>query len=126
MQTGRTANCAMRNTNPALAQAHELEKRGRLSEAIEAYRRLLAYEPDNSDALHLLGVALGRADHPEEACAALAAAARLQDDNPYIHANLGNALSVLRRDAEALTAYERAISLKPDFAAALHAQGRAQ
>jgi tetratricopeptide (TPR) repeat protein len=116
----------MRNTNPALAQAHELEKRGRLSEAIEAYRRLLAYEPDNSDALHLLGVVLGRTDQPEEACAVLAAAARLQGDNPYIHANLGNALSALRRDAEALRAYERAVSLKPDFAAALHAQGRTQ
>ena len=116
----------MRNTNPALARAHELEERGRLSEAIDAYRGLLAYEPNNSDALHLLGVALGRSNRPQEAYAALDAAARLQHDNPYIHTNLGNALSALGRDTEALTAYQRALALKPDFAAALHAQGRAQ
>jgi tetratricopeptide (TPR) repeat protein len=116
----------MRNTNPALARAHELEERGRLSEAIDAYRGLLAYEPNNSDALHLLGIALGRTDRPREAYEALAAAARLQDDNPYIHTNLGHALSTLGRDAEALSAYQRALELKGDFAPAFHAQGRAQ
>ncbi len=115
----------MRNTNPVLAQAHELEQRGRLSEAIAAYRRLLVHEPANSDALHLLGVALGRTGQAQEACATLAAAARLQDDNPYIHLNLGSALSSVGRDAEALSAYERALALKADLAPALQARGRA-
>ena len=114
----------MRNTNPALAQAYQLEQRGRLTEAIDAYQRLLAREPNNSDALHLLGVALGRVDRAQEGVEAIAAAARLQDDNPYIHLNLGSALSALGRDAEALTALERALALKADLAPALQARGR--
>src|SRR5215472_15614111 len=116
----------MRNTNPALARAHELEQRGRLDEAIAAYRRLIAFEPSNSDALHLLGVALARTSQLGEAREALAAAARLQPDNPYIQLNFGNALTELGHDAEAAAAFERAVTLKADFAPAWHARGRAQ
>jgi tetratricopeptide (TPR) repeat protein len=116
----------MRNANPALARAYELEQRGELSQAIEGYRRLLASEPQNSDALHLLGVALAKAGHSREALEAIAGAAQLQPDNPAIHVNLGTALSRLGRDEEALASFERAVALKPDWAAALHGRGRLQ
>jgi tetratricopeptide (TPR) repeat protein len=116
----------MRNTNPALAQAYQLDQQGRLLEAIESYRRLLASEPRNSDALHLLGVAMAKMGRPEEALEAIASAARLQPDNPSIHANLGNALSGLGRHDEAVACFDRALALSPDFAVALHARGLAQ
>jgi tetratricopeptide (TPR) repeat protein len=116
----------MRNTKPELASAYELDQRGQLDEAIAAYRRLIAVEPENSDALHLLGVALARKSRLHEALELLCAAARLQPDNPYIQINLGNALSELKRDAEAVTALDRAVALKADLASAWHALGRAQ
>jgi tetratricopeptide (TPR) repeat protein len=116
----------MRNTNPALARAYELEQRGQLPQAIEAYQQLLAQEPDNSDALHLLGVALARTDRPQEALAALTAAARLQPDNAYLQTNLGHALGAAGRGREALAAYQRALAVQPGFLPALQAQGRTQ
>jgi tetratricopeptide (TPR) repeat protein len=116
----------MRNTNPALAQAYQLDQQGRLAEAVESYRRLLASEPSNSDALHLMGVAMARMGRSREALEAIASAASLQPDNPSIHANLGNALSELGRHDEAVACFDRALALTPDFAAALHARGLAQ
>ena len=116
----------MRNTNRALAEAYQLDQRGRLAEAVEAYRQLITYEPNNSDALHLLGVALARSARPQEALETLTRAAALQPENPYIQMNLGNALSELGRPAQALAAFERAVALKEDFAPALQALGRAQ
>jgi tetratricopeptide (TPR) repeat protein len=114
----------MRNTNPALAQAHALDRQGRLAEAIAAYRKLLAAEPRNSDALHLLGIALARSGRAAEGVHAVSAAAELQPDNPSIQANLGNVLNELGRHEEAAEHFARALQLQPDMVAAAHARGR--
>jgi tetratricopeptide (TPR) repeat protein len=114
----------MRNTNPALAQAHALDRQGRLAEAIAAYQNLLAAEPRNSDALHLLGVAMARSGRAAEGVRAISAAVELQPDNPSIQANLGNVLNELGRHAEAVDHFARALRLKPDMVAAAHALGR--
>jgi tetratricopeptide (TPR) repeat protein len=110
----------------ALAQAYELDRQGRLAEAIERYRRIVAAEPSNSDALQLLGVALARLGRPREAAEALAGAARLQPSNPTIQANLGNALIEIGRQDEAVACFDRALALKPDFLAAAHGRAVAQ
>ena len=114
----------MRNTNPALGQAYALDRQGRLAEAIAAYQNLLAAEPRNSDALHLLGVAMARSGRAAEGVRAISAAVELQPDNPSIQANLGNVLNELGRHAEAVDHFARALRLKPDMVAAAHAQGR--
>ena len=64
----------MRNTNPALAQAYALDRQGRLAEAIAAYQKLLATEPSNSDALHLLGIAMARTGRAAEGVRAISTA----------------------------------------------------
>jgi tetratricopeptide (TPR) repeat protein len=114
----------MRNTNPALGQAYALDRQGRLAEAIAAYQHLLAAEPRNSDALHLLGVAMARSGRATEGVTAISAAVELQPDNPSIQANLGNVLNELGRHTEAVDHFARALRLKPDMVAAAHAQGR--
>ena len=84
-----------------------------------AYQRLLATDPCNPDALHMLGVALAQRGVFNEAVPLMRAAAELCPTSAMVHLNLGNALSSLERYAEALPCYERVTALEPQ-------NGRAQ
>jgi tetratricopeptide (TPR) repeat protein len=101
-----------------LAQGYALQRQGRLADAAAIFRQVIAREPRNGDALHLLGITLGQMGRPQEAVQAITAAVGVRPSNPYMHANLGNALSSVGRHAEAASAYERAAALKPDLLAA--------
>lgn len=109
-----------------IAQGHALQRQGKFAEAEVAFRKVLAQEPDNAQALHLLGVTVGRMGRPQEAVIHFAAAAKLQPANPYFHTNLGHALLEAGRNAEALQSLERALHLKPDLVAAYRGRGIAQ
>lgn len=108
-----------------LAQAHALQREGRLADAAAVLRQLLAREPRNARALHLLGATLGRMGRPDEAVPLFQAAAGFQPSNPFVQANLGKALADTGRHAEALRAYARAAALKPDFLEAHQGRGHA-
>ena len=111
------------SSSAQLAHGQALQQQGRLAEAAAAFRHLLATEPRNGHALHLLGITVGQMGRPQEAAELIAAALAVQPSNPVMHTNLGNALSELGRNAEALRSYERAVALKPDLAAAHRARG---
>jgi tetratricopeptide (TPR) repeat protein len=98
-----------------LQQAMAWHNQGRIHDAATVYRRLLAAEPGNPDAMHLLGVALAQMGSPEEAIGLIRAAVRARPNAPMAHNNLGNAFRAARRYAEALESYERATALKPDY-----------
>ena len=55
----------MTATSPTdiLRQAHEHHRAGRFEEAITLYRQVLALQPNNADAAHLLGLAVFHAGH---------------------------------------------------------------
>jgi tetratricopeptide (TPR) repeat protein len=101
-----------------LAHGHALYRQGRLGEAAATLRRLLADQPHNSQALHLLGITVGQMGRAGEAVELIRTAVRLEPSNPIMHANLGNALQETGRHAEAAEEYGRAIALKADFAGA--------
>jgi len=87
---------------------------GRLEQAEAIYRQVLTQAGDRSDALHqLAGVAaqLGRGDAEAIARRALA----VQDDIPETHSILGTLLWRQKRLAESIAAYEKALSLRPDW-----------
>ncbi len=86
---------------------------GDLPRAIAVYQRLLAADPRNADALHMLGVALAQRGAFNAAVPLMRAAAELCPGSAMVHFNLGNALSALERYAEALPCYERLIALEP-------------
>jgi tetratricopeptide (TPR) repeat protein len=92
-----------------------LADRGRLAEAAEHYRALLAVDPSNPKAHLGLGQVLARASEPEGALAHLRMAAELQPENPLTHYNLGLLLSSLGREDEAIAAYRRALEVEPAF-----------
>ena len=64
-----------RNRATLLAEAMERHRRGALDEAAGIYRRVLAMDPRDFDALHMLGVVAAQRGEGEEAIALLSAAA---------------------------------------------------
>jgi tetratricopeptide (TPR) repeat protein len=98
-----------------LDEALEHHRGGRLAQAEACYRRVLEEQPENVDALHLLGViAYQRGEH-QQAERLIARALSLNAANAPAHSNLGNVLREQGRDAEAVAAYRRALALAPDY-----------
>lgn len=92
---------------------------GRLAEAAQDYRVVLAVEPAQPDALHLLGVAEAQRGAHAAAAALIAHALRLRPDAASPWANLGGALRVLGDAERADAALTRALALDPSLADAL-------
>jgi tetratricopeptide (TPR) repeat protein len=108
-----------------LAQALALHQQGRLREAVSLYREVLAREPRNSDALHLLAQAVAALGDMQQAVVLMGAAAQLQPSNAAMQANLASALSEVGRYAEAVPCYDRALALQPNLAVAHSGRGTA-
>ena len=98
---------------------------GRLADAEGCYRQVLALQPDNADALHLLGIVALRVGRNDVAADLIARAAKRDSRNPMFAASLGTALMRLGRLEEAIACYDKALALKPDYAEACNNRGNA-
>src|SRR5439155_17319087 len=96
-----------------MASALEHHRAGRLAEAEEIYRRILAQQPDNADALHLLGVIAAETNHHDSAVPLLMHAATLAPEHWEYWQDLGRSLGQLGRMEESVAARERAADLRP-------------
>jgi len=85
---------------------------GRLDEAEAIYRRVLEADPDQPDALHLLGLAEKARGRTDQALALIGAAIARLPDFAEAHYNLGNLLRDLGRPDEAWAAFDRAREAK--------------
>jgi protein O-GlcNAc transferase len=99
-------------------RAFEHHTAGRLAEAADLYRRIVAVAPGHADALHLLGSIEAQGGNPAEGVRLIGEALRIQPDAALMWSNHGNALSMLGRKQEAIESYERATALAPDLVAA--------
>jgi len=115
----------MTSSSAKLERALNLHRRGRLGEAAALYREVLADEPRNADAMHLLGLVMAALGQRQGALDLIGAAVRLQPANAAMHANLGSALSELQRYAEAVACFDRAVALQPDLPVAYLGRGSA-
>jgi predicted O-linked N-acetylglucosamine transferase (SPINDLY family) len=98
-----------------IQQALTLIHAGQLPQAEALCRQVLAREPQNFNALQLLGhVALQSRDYPG-AAQWLAAARSINPANAAVHSNLAVALLALRQPREALECCDRALALKPQY-----------
>ena len=98
----------------AIQLALQHHRAGELPQAESLYRQVLAHDPDNADALHLLGVmaqALGRHDVAVEL---ISRALTLRPDFVEAHSNLGSALCAAGQFDQALAAYQTALQLRAD------------
>jgi tetratricopeptide (TPR) repeat protein len=103
----------------SVAPAIEHHRAGRLAEAEAAYRAVLAAEPENVDALHLLGVVAFQTGRLELAAELIGRSLTLAEGNAAAHSNLGNVRTAQGRLEEAVRCFDRALELQPDFPDAL-------
>ena len=107
----------------ALAIGLQHHQGGRLQAAEQVYQQILSVEPQQADALHLLGVIAAQMGKPAVAVEYLGRAIGLNGNVAAFHNNLGNALRDQGKLDEAVACYHRALELKPDYAEAAYNLG---
>lgn len=117
----------------SLEQAMEHHRAGRLQQAADAYRAVLTANPENADALHLLGVVEFQGGRYEQAAERIARSLALAEPNPAAHSNLGAVRAAQGRLEDAVRCFRRALELQPahpnallGLANAQHALGHAE
>lgn len=99
-----------------MQKALELHRNSAWAQAKQIYEGILESQPDNFDALQLLGVLASQTKNYEASVALIAKAIAINPGQATVHSNLGFALKSLGRYAESIDSYLNAIRLKPDFA----------
>ena len=114
-----------------LVQAREHFRSGDLEDARRCYRSLLETEPNNAQALYMLGgLAINDGD-PAAGIQFVRQAIAIDPANADFHFSLGSVFASLGRTTEAIPRFQEALRLRPgaagwyrQLAAALHAAGR--
>src|SRR5262245_62096785 len=116
--------------DPRFASAVRCMQAGQLGEAERLCRAILAGAPNDAPSIHLLGFIAHKAGRHREAIELIGKAIALDETNADCHFNIGLALMAAGRLEEASTHLDRAVALKPDYAAGvanlvnhLYAQG---
>ncbi|KQT03038.1 hypothetical protein ASG57_15785 [Bradyrhizobium sp. Leaf396] len=98
---------------------------GQSSEAVELLTRLVRHHPRHFPAHFMLGSALAKTGHYEQALAAYHRALELQPQLAEAYLDIGTIHVVNGRHGEALISYDRAIAMRPDLADAWVGRGNA-
>ena len=109
----------------ALSAAIALHSQGRLDEADDIYKSVLAREPRHADALHLHGVVAHQRGLHSRALSLISQALALQPGHPGYLNNLGEAHRSLRQYPQAVSCYQQALSVNPRDGNALNNLGMA-
>jgi tetratricopeptide (TPR) repeat protein len=110
-------------TSQAIEKALALHQRGRLAEAEQIYTSILSAEPDQLDALHLLGALKHQQGQFTEALRLIARALQINPGSADAHSNYGLSLAALKRDVEAITSFDRALGVDPNHLDGLFNRG---
>ncbi len=102
------------NIAQQLKRALDLHQAGKLADAGIIYRDILKVEPNNVDALNLMGVLLQSGGQFGTAISLLQKATELAPDYVAAHVNLGNALQLAGRREDAVDAFQKAITINPN------------
>jgi len=98
---------------------------GRLDDAESIYRQILRADPQQSIAMHLLGVLAHQAGNNDVAVDLITKALAIKPDYAEAHCNLGAAFQQLGELEEAVTSYRRALAIMPNLADAHYNLGNA-
>lgn len=106
-----------------LQQAVSFHQQGRLEQAEQLYKAILHIQPEQADALHLLGFIAYQRGQAQIAVDLISHAIKINPNNAASYSNRGLALQALNRFDEALISYDHALHIKPDYAEALSNRG---
>ncbi len=96
-----------------------LARAGQRDAASEILSQVLAVDPEEPDALQLLGMIVRATGEAERAAALYRRSLQSNAKQPHVYNNLGNVLLDLDRTDEAIKAYRAALKLQPAYADAL-------
>lgn len=115
-----------------LASALAYFRGGRFDKAEAIYKKVLKKEPQNSGALHMLGLISQKNGRTERAVQLLIKAAKLDPRRPEILCDLGNAFKALGQHKDAIKAHRMVLTMLPNspeahsnLGAAYNAAGKA-
>lgn len=115
-----------------LASALAYLRGGRLDKAQTIYKKVLKNGPQNTGAMHMLGLIAQKNGRPERAVQLLIKAAKLDARRPEILCDLGNAFKSLGRHKDAIKAHRMVLTMLPNspeahsnLGAACNAAGKA-
>jgi predicted O-linked N-acetylglucosamine transferase (SPINDLY family) len=114
------------NQQEALQRALPLHQAGRFAEAEPLYSQVLAADPNNYPALHLMGLMRWQQQRMDEALALMEKALKVQPGAPETLSNYAIALSSLGRNEDALAALDQALKARPANPKALANRGAIQ
>jgi predicted O-linked N-acetylglucosamine transferase (SPINDLY family) len=100
----------------AIDLARNHHRAGRLPQAEQIYRAVLRLEPDNPEALHLLGLIAYQVGRHDMAVEHMDHAIRLNPQEPTYHNNLGLVHRAQGRLDRAIASFREAVRLHPHFA----------
>jgi len=109
----------------ALNLAIQHHQAGHLSQAETIYRQVLQAEPQNSSALHLLGVLAAQTENYTMAIALIQRAIAIDGKIPLFYSNLASAFIAQGHYAQAVYQCQRALALESEHAEALNNLGLA-
>ncbi|HEY1602370.1 MAG TPA: tetratricopeptide repeat protein [Pirellulales bacterium] len=102
----------------ALSTAMEMHRSGQLEQAVRLYQAVLSREPENAEALHLLGVAHHQQGDNAQAIELIGRAVALRPNAPAFHANLAEAYRARGQFERAAGCCRTALLLSPNYAEA--------
>lgn len=105
--------------------AVQLHKAGDQSKAEDIYRDVLKADPENSTALHLLGVIAFQSGYNDEALGLITEALNVAPKFPEALNNMGNVLAKMGRLEDARLSFQEAVAQKPDYTIAYNHLGSA-
>ena len=104
-------------------RAVEAHRSGRISEAESLYREIIASDPRNFDALHLLGIVCSETGKVQDADKFFRNAIAIDPNFPPCYVNYGFYLLKQSRFSEALECFDKALALFSNFAQAWLGRG---
>lgn len=101
--------------NTDLEKALAVHKSRNFRQAEKLYQKILEKNPQEPDALHLLGVVIHQQGTPEKALGFLIKAIKIINGNPIYYNSLGAVFRALGKYGQSISCFHKAIQLSPRY-----------